>query len=48
MAYISSEGVSRGFSLKQTNNFLIIIRENVNTLNGALNLLLMIKSKLNA
>jgi transcription-repair coupling factor (superfamily II helicase) len=45
--YISSEVVSRGFSLKQSNNFLIVIRENVSTLKGALNLLLMIKSKLN-
>jgi transcription-repair coupling factor (superfamily II helicase) len=44
MEYISSEGVSRGFSLKQTNNFLIVIRENVSTLKGALNLLVMIKN----
>ncbi|HMP30949.1 MAG TPA: helicase-related protein, partial [Saprospiraceae bacterium] len=43
MAFASSEGVSKGFSLKQTNSFLILVRENVGTIKGALNLLMLIE-----
>jgi len=43
MAFASSEGISKGFSLKQTNSFLILVRENVGTIKGALNLLLLIE-----
>ena len=42
MAFVSGEGVSKGFSLKQTNSFLILIRENVSTLKGVYNLLQLI------
>jgi transcription-repair coupling factor (superfamily II helicase) len=45
MNYVSSEGVTRGWSLKQTNTFLILIRENVRTLQGALNLLNLLTEK---
>jgi transcription-repair coupling factor (superfamily II helicase) len=43
MAFASSEGISKGFSLKQTNSFLILVRENVGTIKGALNLLMLIE-----
>jgi transcription-repair coupling factor (superfamily II helicase) len=46
MNYVSSEGVSRGWSLKQTNTYLILIRENVKTLQGVMNLLKLLSSKI--
>ena len=46
MEYVSTEGVSKGFSLKQTNTYLILIRENVSTLKGVYNLLQLIVKQL--
>ncbi len=46
MGYVSTEGVSKGFSLKQTNSHLILIRENVSTLKGVYNLLQLIMKQL--
>jgi transcription-repair coupling factor (superfamily II helicase) len=45
MAFVGTEGVAKGFSLKQSQSFLILIRENVKTLQGAMNLLQILKQK---